>query len=45
MQMGNLDLRVPVSMLKGGSQGQALVKGSAEKSLMFQRIVNKSMPQ
>jgi hypothetical protein len=44
MQMGDLDLRAPALMIKGGTQGQALVKGSAEKTLMFQRIANKSMP-
>jgi hypothetical protein len=31
-------------MFKGGSRGPALVAGSAEKSLLYQRIANKSMP-
>ncbi len=44
VQMGNLDLRSPASMLKGGNKGLALVKGSAEQSLLYQRIVDKSMP-
>jgi hypothetical protein len=43
-QMGGLDLRTPATMLKGGSKGPALAKGSAENSLLYQRIVNKSMP-
>jgi hypothetical protein len=44
MQMGNLDLRTANLMMKGGSQGPALVKGSAQKSLMFRRLAEKSMP-
>ena len=44
VQMGNLDLRSPASMLKGGNKGLALVKGSAQQSLLYQRIVDKSMP-
>ena len=43
-KMGGLDLRTPALMLKGGSKGPALIKGSAEKSLLYQRIVDKSMP-
>jgi hypothetical protein len=45
MQMGDLDLRTPASILKGGkSKVPALVKGSAEKSLLYQKIADKSMP-
>ena len=44
VQMGNLDLRSPASMLKGGNKGLALVKGSAQQSLLYQRIVDQSMP-
>jgi hypothetical protein len=42
--MGNLDLRTPASMQKGGGKGPALVRGSAEQSLIYQRIIDKSMP-
>ena len=44
MQMGKLDLRTLAAMTRGGAQGPALVKGSAEKSRVFQRITDKSMP-
>ena len=44
MQMGKLDLRTLASMMRGGEQGPALVRGSSEKSLLFQRIADKSMP-
>jgi len=43
-KMGDLDLRTPASMLRGGGKGPALWKGSAEKSLFYQRILDKSMP-
>jgi uncharacterized protein DUF1553/uncharacterized protein DUF1549/cytochrome c len=44
MQMGKLDLRTLASMTRGGEHGPALAKGSAEKSRLFQRITDKSMP-
>jgi len=44
MQMGKLDLRTLAAMTRGGDLGPALAKGSAEKSRMFQRITDKSMP-
>ena len=44
VQMGNLDLRSPASMLKGGNKGLTLIKGSAQQSLLYQRIVDQSMP-
>ncbi len=44
VRMGELDLRTPASMAKGGSQGPALRRGSAEDSLLFQRISDQSMP-
>ena len=44
MQMGKLDLRTMAAMMRGGEQGPALVKGSAGKSRLFQRITDKSMP-
>jgi hypothetical protein len=43
-QTSGLDLRTPETMRKGGSKGPALVKGSAERSLLYQRILDKSMP-
>lgn len=39
-----LDLSTVASMLKGGAKGAALVKGSAAQSLLYTRIVDKSMP-
>ncbi len=44
VRMGELDLRTPASILKGGSQGPALRWGSAEDSLLFQRVADQSMP-
>ena len=44
VRMGELDLRTPDSMVKGGTQGPALSRGSAEDSLLFQRVVDQSMP-
>jgi hypothetical protein len=43
-KMGDLDLRTSASMRKGGTKGSAVVAGSAEKSLLFRRIAEKSMP-
>lgn len=44
MQMGNLDLRTPAAIRKGGSKGPAIAAGSAKDSLLYQRIIDKSMP-
>ena len=44
LQMGELDLRAPSLMLKGGIQGPAVQKGSAEESLLYQRIADDQMP-
>ncbi len=44
IQMGGLDLSTPESMLRGGSKGPALVKSGAAKSLLYQRISDRSMP-
>jgi hypothetical protein len=44
MQMGKLDLRTLAGIARGGEQGPAIVKGSAEKSRLFQRVADKSMP-
>src|SRR5262249_48044720 len=44
MQIAKLDLRTLSTMMRGGEQGPALVKGWAEKSRLYQRIVDKSMP-
>ena len=44
VQMGDLDLRTRPSMLRGGSQGPALMVGSAQGSLIYQRILDGSMP-
>jgi hypothetical protein len=40
----NLDLRSVASTLKGGASGSVIVKGNAEKSLLFQRIAHRTMP-
>src|SRR5262249_11844451 len=39
-----LDLRTVELMLQGGDSGPAIVKGSAEKRLLYQRIAGRSMP-
>ena len=44
LQMGELDLRAPSLMLKGGIQGPSVQKGSAEESLLYQRIADDQMP-
>ncbi|MEX2261304.1 MAG: DUF1553 domain-containing protein [Bryobacteraceae bacterium] len=44
VKMGELDLRTPEAMLHGGSKGPALVRGSAETSLLYQRIIDRTMP-
>jgi hypothetical protein len=43
-RMAGLDLRTPNLILRGGDNGPAVVKGSAEESLLFKRIANSSMP-
>lgn len=43
-QTSGLDLRTRELMLKGGSRGPALVRGSAEESLLYRRIADQSMP-
>src|ERR1700690_4340742 len=45
MQMGDLDFSTPASIQKGGkSKVPAVVKGSADKSLLYQKVADKSMP-
>ena len=44
LQMGELDLRAPSLMLKGGIHGPSVQKGSAEESLLYQRIADDQMP-
>jgi len=43
-RMGDLDLRSPAKILKGGAKGPAVRKGSAAESLLYQRIADQSMP-
>jgi hypothetical protein len=43
-RMAGLDLRTPNLILRGGDNGPAVIKGSAEESLLFKRIANSSMP-
>jgi hypothetical protein len=42
--MAGLDLRTPNLILRGGDNGPAVIKSSAEESLLFKRIANSSMP-
>src|SRR5262249_376567 len=39
-----LDLRTPVLTMRGSDRGPVIVKGSAEKSLLFQKIESGAMP-
>lgn len=39
-----LDLRSVATMLRGGDNGAAIVRGSAEKSMLFARVADRSMP-
>ena len=41
---GGLDVRSLPLLLKGGKSGPAIVRGSAEKSLLVQKIANQQMP-
>jgi mono/diheme cytochrome c family protein len=43
-QLGDLDLRTPSAMLKGGSKGPALERGFPGKSLLLKRVLDGSMP-
>lgn len=43
-KMGGLDVRTPALILKGGAKGAAVVKGNAGQSILYQRIVDQSMP-
>ncbi len=40
----SLDVRTPQSLLHGGDSGAAIEPGSAEKSILFQLILNGTMP-
>ena len=42
--MGELDLRTPESIVKGGSKGPAVTAGSPDASLLYRRIIDQSMP-
>ena len=44
IQQGGLDLRSPVSMLKGGESGAAFIPGKPSDSLMIQRIESHACP-
>lgn len=43
-QEGDLDMRTPASMRKGGKSGPALVAGDPDASLMIQRIKSEACP-
>jgi mono/diheme cytochrome c family protein len=42
--MGKLDLRTPESVLKGGESGPVVMPGSADKSLLIDKVVTQQMP-
>ncbi len=44
VRMGELDLRTAAAMVMGGVQGPALRRGSANDSLLYRRVVDKTMP-
>ncbi|MBL4882921.1 MAG: PSD1 domain-containing protein [Planctomycetaceae bacterium] len=44
LKKGQLDLRTPNTMLKGGATGPAFVAGSPDSSLMIQRIESQACP-
>src|SRR5262249_13698449 len=39
-----LDVRTPALMLQGGDSGPALVRGAAEKSILYQQVAKTAMP-
>ena len=41
---GQLDLRTPESVLKGGAAGPVVVPGAPEKSLLIDKVVTRQMP-
>jgi hypothetical protein len=41
---GGLDLSTPARLFAGSSSGPVLVKGSAEKSVLFEKVANRTMP-
>ena len=41
---GQLDLRTPESILKGGAAGPVVVPGAPEKSLLIDKVVTRQMP-
>src|SRR5215468_3734387 len=43
-RQAGLDLRTLPAMLKGGDDGPVLVKGAADKSLLFKQIASRTMP-
>jgi hypothetical protein len=43
-QTSGLDLRTVSGILKGGNKGPAIVKGSASDSLLYRRVLDRSMP-
>lgn len=42
--MIGLDLRTASSILRGNHEGPVVVKGSAEKSLLFEKVSSRKMP-
>src|SRR5258705_12881781 len=42
--MVGLDLRTAISALRGSHQGPVIVKGSSEKSLLYQKVSSRLMP-
>ena len=44
IKQGGVDLRTPVSMRKGGTNGPAMIPGDPDSSLMMQRIESEACP-
>jgi hypothetical protein len=44
MKKSGLDLRTPAAMLKGGTSGPVLVRGHADKSLLYEQVAARKMP-
>jgi len=44
VQMSNLGLNTRAAMLKGGTQGPAIIPGNAEASLLYRRITGQDKP-
>jgi hypothetical protein len=44
IKKSGVDLRTPAAMLKGGTSGPVLVRGHADKSLLYEQVAGRKMP-